>query len=71
MSGQHPPDCAVNPLGRGARSGDDDGVTDVRVLVVDDQDAYRRAMAAVVEETAGFAVVGSVATGRGVARRGA
>ncbi len=38
-------------------------MTDVRVLVVDDQDAYRRAMAAVVSETAGFAVVGSVATG--------
>jgi DNA-binding NarL/FixJ family response regulator len=38
-------------------------VTDVRVLVVDDQDAYRRAMAAVVTETAGFVVVGSVATG--------
>ena len=38
-------------------------MTDVRVLVVDDQDAYRRAMAAVVAETAGFVVVGSVATG--------
>ena len=39
------------------------GMTEVRVLVVDDQDAYRRAMAAVVAETAGFVVVGSVATG--------
>jgi two-component system response regulator AlgR len=38
-------------------------VTDVRVLVVDDQDAYRRAVAAVVAETNGFVVVGSVATG--------
>jgi two-component system response regulator AlgR len=35
----------------------------VRVLVVDDQDAYRRAMTAVVEETPGFAVVGSAASG--------
>jgi two-component system response regulator AlgR len=38
-------------------------VTDVRVLVVDDQDAYRRAMTAVVEETPGFVVVGSASTG--------
>jgi len=38
-------------------------VIDVRVLVVDDQDAYRRAMAAVVEETPGFVVVGSAASG--------
>jgi len=38
-------------------------VTDVRVLVVDDQDAYRRAMATVVAETGGFVVVGSVASG--------
>lgn len=33
------------------------------MLVVDDQDAYRRAMAAVVSETEGFVVVGSVASG--------
>jgi len=38
-------------------------MSEVRVLVVDDQDAYRRAMAAVVAETAGFVVVGSVSTG--------
>ena len=38
-------------------------VTDVRVLVVDDQDAYRRAMASVVAETAGFVVVGAAASG--------
>ena len=36
---------------------------DVRVLVVDDQEPFRRAMAAVVEETDGFVVVGSVASG--------
>jgi CheY-like chemotaxis protein len=35
----------------------------VKVLVVDDQDPFRRAMAAVVEATDGFVVVGSVASG--------
>src|SRR5262245_41198943 len=33
------------------------------VLVVDDQDPFRRAMSAVVDETDGFAVVGMVASG--------
>ena len=36
---------------------------DVRVLVVDDQEPFRRAMAAVVEETDGFSVVGSATSG--------
>jgi CheY-like chemotaxis protein len=36
---------------------------DVRVLVVDDQEPFRRAMTAVVEETDGFVVVGSAASG--------
>ena len=36
---------------------------EVRVLIVDDQELYRRAMAAVVGSTDGFLVVGSVATG--------
>lgn len=36
---------------------------DVRVLVVDDQEPFRRAMQAVVEATAGFTVVGTAATG--------
>ena len=35
----------------------------VGVLVVDDQDPFRRAMSAVVNETEGFAVVGVVASG--------
>ena len=35
----------------------------VRVLVVDDQEPFRNAMAAVVEETDGFEVVGAVASG--------
>ena len=38
-------------------------MTEIRVLVVDDQETFRRAMAAVVEETDGFVVVGSVASG--------
>ena len=38
-------------------------VTEVRVLIVDDQELYRRAMASVVAATDGFVVVGSVATG--------
>ena len=33
------------------------------MLVVDDQEAFRRAMTAVVEETDGFVVAGSVASG--------
>jgi CheY-like chemotaxis protein len=36
---------------------------EVTVLVVDDQDPFRRAMAAVVEATDGFVVVGAVASG--------
>jgi DNA-binding NarL/FixJ family response regulator len=35
----------------------------VRVLVVDDQDPFRRAMSAVVDETDGFTVVAAVASG--------
>jgi len=35
----------------------------IRVLVVDDQDPFRRAMSAVVEATEGFAVVGAVDSG--------
>ena len=42
----------------------------VRVLIVDDQEPFRRAMAAVVEETDGFVVVGLRPLGRGVAGRG-
>jgi len=38
-------------------------VTEVRVLIVDDQEPYRRAMGAVVEETDGFVVVGAVTSG--------
>ncbi len=38
-------------------------MADIRVLIVDDQEQYLRAMAAVVEETDGFVVVGSVTSG--------
>jgi DNA-binding NarL/FixJ family response regulator len=38
-------------------------VSIVRVLVVDDQEPYRKAMAAVVAATEGFAVVGAAQTG--------
>ena len=36
---------------------------DLRVLVVDDQEPFRRAMSAVVDETDGFVVVGSARSG--------
>jgi len=38
-------------------------VIEVRVLIVDDQETYRRAMGAVVDATDGFVVVGSATTG--------
>jgi DNA-binding NarL/FixJ family response regulator len=50
--------CSTSLLTR-----DDHTVGDIRVLVVDDQAPFRRAMAAVVEETDGFVVVGLAATG--------
>ena len=45
-------------------------MTVVRVLMVDDQAPFLRAMSAVVEETAGFEVVGEASLRGGVARRG-
>jgi DNA-binding NarL/FixJ family response regulator len=38
-------------------------VAEVRVLIVDDQELFRQAIAAVVAETDGFVVVGSTASG--------
>jgi two-component system response regulator AlgR len=38
-------------------------MNEVRVLIVDDQEPFRRAMGAVVEETTGFVVVGSATSG--------
>ena len=40
-------------------------MTVVRVLLVDDQAPFLRAMSAVVEETAGFEVVGEASSGEG------
>jgi DNA-binding NarL/FixJ family response regulator len=40
-----------------------EATADVRVLVVDDQEPFRRAMSAVVEVTEGFVVAGSAASG--------
>jgi two-component system response regulator AlgR len=37
--------------------------SEVRVLIVDDQEPYRRAMSAVVDATDGFVVVGSATSG--------
>ncbi len=38
-------------------------MSEVRVLIVDDQEPFRLAMAAVVEETDGFAVAGTAVSG--------
>jgi len=38
-------------------------VEEIRVLIVDDQEPFRRAMGAVVEATDGFVVVGSATSG--------
>ena len=62
-------DRAVNPLGKAGHAADhgamDDATHAIRVLVVDDQDPFRRAMSAVVEATEGFEVVGAVDSGEG------
>jgi DNA-binding NarL/FixJ family response regulator len=56
------PCCAVSTTARLRRGGDAD-VAVVRVLLVDDQEPYLRAMNAVVEETPGFEVVGRAVSG--------
>jgi DNA-binding NarL/FixJ family response regulator len=52
------------PYAAGSLAGGGDGlVAMVRVLVVDDQAPFRRAMTCVVEETDGFEVVGQATSG--------
>lgn len=52
------------PYAAGSLAGGGDGlVAIVRVLVVDDQAPFRRAMTCVVEETDGFEVVGQATSG--------
>ncbi len=46
-------------------------MADVRVLIVDDQQPFRRAMSAVVGETDGFVVVGSASSGEEALARAA
>ncbi len=63
-----PANRADNPLGSVGSARDhgavpEDARAEIGVLVVDDQDPFRRAMAAVVEETDGFTVVGAVGSG--------
>ena len=61
--GQPNPRGWLTPCATELLTGDDPRVSDVRVLVVDDQAPFRRAMATVVEETDGFVVVGQASTG--------
>jgi CheY-like chemotaxis protein len=64
LSGGQPyPGGVLAPWATGLLAREDRHVADVRVLVVDDQAPFRLAMAAVVEETDGFVVVGLAATG--------
>ena len=66
-AGEPPPKPGASTMSRHARKGHDVGVeedrTAIRVLVVDDQVAYRRALAAVVAETEGFEMVVETASG--------
>ena len=66
--GACPANRAETPLGITPCDGDHRDVSriasaQVEVLVVDDQDPYRRAMSVVVDSTEGFVVVGAVASG--------
>jgi DNA-binding NarL/FixJ family response regulator len=61
--GQPNPGGVLAPCASNTLTGQDQLVGDVRVLVVDDQAPFRRAMASVVEETDGFVVVGQASSG--------
>jgi DNA-binding NarL/FixJ family response regulator len=61
--GQPYPRGVLAPYAPSQLTRDDAQVGNVRVLVVDDQAPFRRAMASVVEETEGFVVVGQASSG--------
>jgi DNA-binding NarL/FixJ family response regulator len=61
--GQPHPGGVLTPCATALLTRDDAPVGNVRVLVVDDQAPFRRAMASVVEETDGFVVVGQACSG--------
>jgi DNA-binding NarL/FixJ family response regulator len=61
--GQPYPGGVLAPCAAHLCTSQDGQVSNVRVLVVDDQAPFRRAMASVVEETDGFVVVGQASSG--------
>jgi len=61
--GQPYPGGVLAPCASTVLTRDDHAMGDVRVLVVDDQAPFRRAMASVVAETDGFVVVGEASSG--------
>jgi DNA-binding NarL/FixJ family response regulator len=63
VGGQPNPQGWLTPCATTLLSRDDHPVGDIRVLVVDDQAPFRRAMASVVDETDGFVVVGQASSG--------
>jgi DNA-binding NarL/FixJ family response regulator len=63
VGGQPNPQGWLAPCATTLLSRDDHHVGDIRVLVVDDQAPFRRAMASVVDETEGFVVVGQASSG--------
>ena len=63
MGGQPNPPGWLTPCATTVLTREDPPVGDIRVLVVDDQAPFRRAMASVVDETDGFVVVGQASSG--------
>jgi DNA-binding NarL/FixJ family response regulator len=63
MGGQPNPHGWLAPCATTLLSRDHHSVGDIRVLIVDDQAPFRRAMASVVDETDGFVVVGQASSG--------
>jgi DNA-binding NarL/FixJ family response regulator len=63
VGGQPNPQGWLTPCATTVLTREDHPVGDIRVLVVDDQAPFRRAMASVVDETDGFVVVGQASSG--------